>query len=872
MRSVRLVLLVTAALLASVLATTPADAATNVVVDGIRVSQDNAGDVTIEGTNNADSPIGVTNGPGGTLSITVGVGDLAQDVVLTDVRNLTISLRAGADSLTVDDVGLPGNLTISAGGGGDLVVIDSATVAGTTNVQMGSAAGADIDTTYLIDSSFAANLTVGGGSGFQAIIGRDGVAVDGALNILTDGGGSLVQIDDVVVSDLNVSGGGDADRIAFTNGDLGTDPTILTRGGDDSVVIDGAGYTGTARIDTDTGTDFVDFFPGPDPGRLDLRTGNGDDLIEAAADWAANSLINGGPGTDSFEGDASAGEGARLTNLETEIPAGTSRPEMVVTANPLATDAAADVLRRGGSAVDAMIAAQTMLGLVEPQSSGVGGGAFVVYYDAATGTTTTYDAREKAPAAATEDRFVGLGFLTRWQSGLSVGVPGVPRLMEQLHDQHGRLPRSENFGPAMAQAISGFEITERTSSQVGRWLSFNPSCEERLFFRDPTAFEYFANPDCSPKPAGTVVENRPYAETMLTLATDGDAGFYGGEIAQNIAAAVQGDRNIPGDMTTDDLANYTVVEREPVCVNYRGHQVCGMGPPSSGGLTVGQILGILESFDLGDDPLNEETVHLVTQAGKLAFADRNLYIGDSDFITVPVDGLIDPDYLAGRAALIGDMDLGTATPGTPPGLFDPSAASTEDTEGGTSHLSIVDQYGNALSMTTSIESSLGNGVMVNGFLLNNQLTDFSQNPTDEEGTPIANRVQPNKRPRSSMSPTIVFDGDGAVKLVTGSPGGSRIIGYTAQSVMNVLDFGLTPAQAVTVPHYLNRNGSTDIEEPTPGVDAYDADALKAALEARGQTVNIRALTSGLSMIEITDDGLLGGADPRRDGTVGGRFS
>ncbi len=285
---------------------------------------------------------------------------------------------------------------------------------------------------------------------------------------------------------------------------------------------------------------------------------------------------------------------------------------------------------------------------------------------------------------------------------------------------------------------------------------------------------------------------------------------------------------------------------------------------------MGQILGILQSFDLGDDPLAEETVHLVSQAGRLAFADRNLYIGDSDFITVPSAGMLDPEYLASRAALITGTDMGTALPGVPPGEFNPAAPSGDEQGNGTSHLVVVDQWGNALSMTTSIESSFGNGVMVNGFLLNNELTDFSFSPTDSEGTPIANRVQPGKRPRSSMSPTIVFDGDGEVKLLTGSPGGSRIIGYTAQSIMNVLDFGLTPAESVMVPHYLNRNGSTDIETPMEGINDYDAEALKAQLEARGYSVNIRSLTSGLSMILADGDGLLGGADPRRDGTIGGR--
>ena len=385
---------------------------------------------------------------------------------------------------------------------------------------------------------------------------------------------------------------------------------------------------------------------------------------------------------------------------------------------------------------------------------------------------------------------------------------------------------------------------------------------------------------------------------MKTLAKKGADGFYQGQIAENIAAAVQGDLAIGGDMTVEDLANYDVVEREPVCIVYRGYDVCGMGPPSSGGLAVGQMLGILEHFDLGAlEPLDDEAVHLFTQAGRLAFADRNKFVGDTDFITVPVEGMLDKDYLATRAALITDMDMGTADPGEPPGDFDPNAPDPSAKNSGTSHVSIVDKYGNALSMTTTIESSFGNGVMVNGFLLNNELTDFSFQPFDSNGIPIANRVQANKRPRSSMSPTIVLDEHGDVRIVTGSPGGSRIIAYTAQSIVNIIDFGLDPQEAINVPHYMNRNGSTDIEEPIPGVTLdYDAAALQAALQARGHPANNpRALTSGLSVIQIVDKHsgkskkskkskksgksekskksktvLIGGADMRRDGSVAGK--
>lgn len=576
----------------------------------------------------------------------------------------------------------------------------------------------------------------------------------------------------------------------------------------------------------------------------------------------------------------SAQETADPAELPKKVRLGT---EMIVTANPLASEAGARILRRGGTAADAMVAAQTVLGLVEPQSSGLGGGAFVVYYDAATGKTTTFDGREKAPGNAMEDRFVrftidgGGGFSSAWQSGLSVGVPGTPRIMEVIHERYGHLRWEQLFRPAIALASHGFEITARTSEQVDGLLANNTSCVDRLFFRDPVAFEYFASSDgdtCAAKPAGTEITNEPYARTLKAIASHGADVFYKGEIAEAIARAVVNDRNVVGDMTTTDLANYEVIEREPVCLNYRGFDVCGMGPPSSGAIAVGQILGILENFDLGDDPLDPKAIHLFAQAGRLAFADRGLYVGDTDFVTVPVEGLLNKIYLASRAGMITDKDMGTAVAGVPEGVFDPSAPDPRTKDSGTSHISIVDRYGNALSMTTTIESSFGNGVMVHGFLLNNELTDFSFVPFDTEtDLPVANRVQANKRPRSSMSPTIVFNRRGDVKLVTGSPGGSRIIGYTAQSIMNVVDFGLDPQQAINVPHYMSRNGRLDLEEPIPGVTLpYDAEALKKTLEDNFgyEGVGIVAQTSGLSVIKVNRKRLVGGADKRRDGTVDGR--
>lgn len=437
--------------------------------------------------------------------------------------------------------------------------------------------------------------------------------------------------------------------------------------------------------------------------------------------------------------------------------------------------------------------------------------------------------------------------------------------------------------PAIKLAQKGFALTERTNAQLSRFIGFNDSCEDRLFFRDPTAFDYFFNDDCTAKAVGTIIKNKPYADTLKLFARRGDDAFYTGAIAQNIANAVQGDLNIPGDMTVQDLANYDIVVREPVCFDYRSYDVCGMGPPSSGGLAVGQILGIMEQSPLVDftepdlSPLDVDVVHLFTQAGRLAFADRNQYVADSDFVSVPVEGMLDKQYLASRAALLSDIDIGPAAPGEPPGAPMLSFPDSRAKNSGTSHVSIVDRFGNALSMTTTVESSFGNGVMVNGFLLNNQLTDFASNPIGSDGSLVANRVEANKRPRSSMAPTIVFK-NGEVELVTGSPGGSRIIGYTAQSVMNHIDFDLDPQESINVPHYMNRNGRTDIEIPIPGVTlSYDAEALAQALIDKGHSmidsetqVGIIAQTSGLSIIQVTGDGFVGGGDLRRDGTVGGQ--
>ena len=537
---------------------------------------------------------------------------------------------------------------------------------------------------------------------------------------------------------------------------------------------------------------------------------------------------------------------------------------MVVAANPLAAEAGARVLALGGSAADAMVAVQAVLGLVEPQSSGLGGGAFLVWWDAASRTLTTLDGRETAPLAATPRLFQTedgkpLRFFDAVVGGLSVGAPGTPRLMEEAHRRWGRVAWDLLFDDAIRLAETGFTVSPRLAALVA-------GDADRLS-RFPETAAYFL-PGGSPVAAGATLRNRAYAETLRTLAADGAEPFYTGAIAADIVRTVAEAPGTPGLLTDTDLAIYRVRERPPVCVVYRAHDVCGMGPPSSGGLAVGQILRLLEPFDIGGlGPDSPEARRLIGDASRLAFADRGRYVADSDYVPVPVRGLLDPVYLAERAQLLepgaeGPRALPEAQPGTPPwdhALLWGDGGSPERPS--TSHISIVDAQGNALSMTTTIENGFGSRLMVRGFLLNNELTDFSF-ATQEDGRPIANRVEPGKRPRSSMAPTIVLK-DGAPVLVTGSPGGSRIIGYVAQAVIAVLDWGLDPQQAVAAPHVLNRFGAMDLEAGTA------AEALAAPLQAMGFETRIGDLNSGLHTIAIGER-LSGGADPRREGVALGQ--
>ena len=526
---------------------------------------------------------------------------------------------------------------------------------------------------------------------------------------------------------------------------------------------------------------------------------------------------------------------------------------MVVAANPHAVSVGADVLARGGTAADALVAVQVMLGLVEPQSSGLGGGAFLVWYDAATGALTTFDGREAAPLAATPRLFQDaagepLKFFDAVVGGRSVGTPGTPALLAEVHKRFGTQEWAGLLAPAMKLAEDGFTVSPRLAQLIA-------ADAERLVSSEITA-KYFM-PAGIPIAAGNTLVNMPYAHTLKVLSEQGVGAFYAGDMAKTIVATVRGAKNA-GVLSEVDLAIYRVKERPAVCANYRAHEVCGMGPPSSGAIAVGQTLGMLEGYDLSAGPDDVTVRRLIGDASRLAFADRGRYVADNDYVPVPVEGMLDGAYLAERGTLLsGDDALPEVSAGNP--VFD-HALNWADDEAielpSTSHVSIVDSFGNVASMTTTIENGFGSRLMVGGFLLNNELTDFSFR-SQRDGVPIANRVAPGKRPRSSMSPTIVMK-DGAPVIVAGSPGGSRIIGYTAQAIIGMIDWGLDPQQAAALPHAVNRFGTYDLEQGTA------AEALAEGLGTIGYETNTRALTSGLHLISIGET-LQGGADPRREG-------
>jgi len=530
---------------------------------------------------------------------------------------------------------------------------------------------------------------------------------------------------------------------------------------------------------------------------------------------------------------------------------------MVAAAHPLAVDAGVSVLKLGGTSVDAAVAVQLVLGLVEPESSGIGGGAFLLHWSEKERRVRSYDGREAAPLAASADRFLRpdgmpMEFLEAAVGGRSVGVPGVIRLLELAHLRHGRLRWAELFQYAIFAAEEGFVMTPRLHAALGR---------ERFLRDDPAARRLYYGEDGRPKPVGARIVNPEYGATLRAIAFGGAEAFYFGEIAEDLVRAVRGHAK-PGDLTLVDLARYRALERKPVCARYRAQRVCGMGPPSSGGVTLLQILGVLERTDFHRAaPNSARAAHLFSEAGRLAYADRARYIADPRYAPVPVAGLLEPAYLDARAKLVGERSIGTAQPGTPRGALAwadaPDLAPT-----GTTHFSIVDARGDAVAMTSSIETIFGSRILVRGFLLNNQLTDFAFEP-ESGGRPAANRVAPGKRPRSSMAPTLVLGPDGRLAMAIGSPGGPSIINYVAKTLVAALDWRLDLQSAIALPNLGSENGPTLIERGS----VYEL--LGRELAARGHAVEVRPLASGLHGVERVRGGWRGGADPRREGVARG---
>jgi gamma-glutamyltranspeptidase/glutathione hydrolase len=544
-----------------------------------------------------------------------------------------------------------------------------------------------------------------------------------------------------------------------------------------------------------------------------------------------------------------------------ESAAVTSSTFMVSAAHPEASRVGQAVLAAGGNAIDAIVAVQFMLNLVEPQSSGIGGGSFLLYWDAAEERLWTFDGRETAPAAAGPDLFLDpatgepMAFWDAVVGGRSVGVPGTLKLLETVHERFGSRPWAELVEPTIELAEAGFTVSPRLAGAIAEAI-------EDDLGRFAATREYFLDADGAALAAGSTLANPAFAATLRQIAAEGSAPFYTGDLASRIVAVVTGAEGNAGQMSLDDLAGYEVLTRDPICVDYRRNAVCGMGPPSSGGLTVGQILGLLGLVDIPGLGYSPTAVHLFLEASRLAFADRALYMADADFVPMPIAGLLDPTYLMLRAqALDFDASMGKARAGNPPWRDARVLAPQDQPEpGGTTHVSIVDSAGNAVSFTSSIETGFGSRLMVGGFLLNNQLTDFSFRPM-AGGRPVANRVEPGKRPRSSMAPTIVFGPDGEIRLVVGSPGGARIIDYVAQTLVGVLDWGMNIQAAIDLGHFTNLNGDTTLEA------ASGAEALAGALEALGHEVKIADQNSGLHGIERLPEGWRGGADPRREGIV-----
>lgn len=544
---------------------------------------------------------------------------------------------------------------------------------------------------------------------------------------------------------------------------------------------------------------------------------------------------------------------------------GSDRGAMVSSANPHASEAAIEILDMGGSAVDAAIAAQLVLSLVEPQSSGIGGGAFLMHWDASAHEVGAYDGREMAPAAAGPDLFLKadgtpMSFFDAVIGGRAVGVPGVIAMLWRAHQDHGLVDWEDLFQPAIRLAKSGFKVSPRLNAMISAFNGLSQHASTKNYFYIDSIEVAGA---VEPLPVGYLRTNAEYAEALRLIAENGPAGFYEGKVAQAIVAAVREHEKNPGLMTVEDLKAYEAKKRPALCRPYRQYQVCGMPPPTSGGLTSLMILGLLEGFDLsGLRPGSPVAVHLISEASKLAYADRAVYMADADFVNVPVSQLLNARYLKFRALEIHPgKSMGKAKPGTFNSSRKPKhAADLSQGRLSTSHLAVVDGNGNAVSMTTSVEGPFGAHVMAAGFILNNQLTDFSFQPTLND-KPVANAVAPGKRPRSSMSPTLILDDDGDLFAAIGSPGGSRIIAYVTQTIIGLIDWQLDMQSAIDLPRHVNRNGPIELEDQT------DLVGRVKDLEALGHKVDVKSLMSGLHGVRVHDGALDGGADKRREGVV-----
>lgn len=578
-------------------------------------------------------------------------------------------------------------------------------------------------------------------------------------------------------------------------------------------------------------------------------------------------------GCGSAPSDTEAGERPALQKVGTTT---LNSPGMVAAANPLAVDAGLEILRAGGSAVDAAVAVQTMLGLVEPQSSGLGGGAFMVIYDPKTAQVWSYNGRETAPAGVTPEMFLDdegapLRYFDGIASGRSTGVPGAMVMLHAAHEDYGILPWATAFEPAIKTAEDGFAVSPRMASIVARMgrLVLNRQDATREYF-------YVDGDGETPIPEGFIRDNPAYADTLRALQGNPRA-LLEGPIAQAIIDAVA-EAPLPGSLTLADMADYRPQKTEALCSTYRAHIICGAQPPASGPLAVQSILGMLETFDMAALGRSEDGWHKFIEASFLAYADRSHYVADPDFVDVPTGLLLNKDYLASRAGMITDRALGEYSHGNPAAFLRGTDATPDSP--GTSHFTVVDKNGLTVSITTTVEAPFGSQRMAGGFMLNNQLTDFSFAVVDEAGLPIANAPAPGKRPRSSMAPLIVFNPDGEFLFTTGSPGGNSIIAYTAKTVVGMIDWGLTPQEAIELPNVIARRGRVSVEakgirdEETDEIDrgspaetfGMDA-ALLAALEARGHNIRrSKGEFSGLHIIYRNADGTLtGGADPRREG-------